>query len=306
MGPILATTDRLAQRNAHSIGKVIVYTERVTPTGRARDSRPYATSTKRSERMLSILDMLAASGSLPLAALSEALQVSPVTVRRDLAELEEQMLLRRTHGGARIIEAEVELPVRLKDTQFREAKRLIARAAAQLIPAGRHVVAFSGGTTTAEVARVLSTRHDVTIVTNSLTIAMQVASRQTLQLIMTGGVVRPHSFELVGVLAERSFGAINIGTALLGTDGMSAAGGATTYDETEARTNLAMVTRAERVIVVADGSKIGRVTLAPVAGVEAIDDLVTDSSADAEELERIAAGGIRVHLADAPDGRAFR
>jgi len=268
-------------------------------TAPQRDPRPYATSMKRSERMLSILDMLTASGSLSLAALSDSLQVSPATIRRDLAELEEQLLLRRTHGGARIIETEIELPVRLKDTQFREAKRLIARKAAQLIPTGRHVVALSGGTTTAEVARVLSTRHDFTVVTNSLTIATQVASRQTLQLIMTGGVVRPHSFELVGVLAERSFSAINIGTALLGTDGMSAAGGATTYDETEARTNLAMVSQAERVIVVADGSKIGKATLAQVASTDAINDLVTDSSADAEELERIRETGVRVHIADA-------
>lgn len=268
-------------------------------TSPTRDARPFATSTKRSERMLAILDMLSAAGSLPLDALSASLRVSHATLRRDLAELEEQLLLRRTHGGARIIDREIELPVQLKDSQFREAKRLIARRTAQLLPTGRHVVALSGGTTTAEVARVLSTRHDFTLVTNSLTTATQIASRQTLQLIMTGGVVRPHSFELVGVLAERSFAAINIGTAVLGTDGISAAGGATTFDETEARTNLAMVTSAERVIVVADGSKVGKVTLAPVAGVDMIHDLVTDASADPDELARIEQAGIRVHIAEA-------
>lgn len=254
---------------------------------------------KRSERMLSILDMLSAAGSLPLSTISESLRVSPATIRRDLAELEERMLLRRTHGGARIAETEIELPVQLKDSQFREAKRLIARKTALLIPAGRHVVALSGGTTTAEVARALSTRHDFTIVTNSLTTATQIASRQTLQLIMTGGVVRPHSFELVGVLAERSFSAINIGTAILGTDGISAIGGATTYDETEARTNLAMVSQAERVIVVADGSKVGKVTLAQVASTDIIHDLVTDASADPEELAALSAAGVRVHIAGA-------
>ena len=262
-----------------------------------RDARPYATSLKRSERMLTILDLLSSAGSLSLTALSDALRVSPATIRRDLAELEDQLLLRRTHGGARIVETQIELPVRLKDTRYREAKRLIASTTARLIPTGRHVVALSGGTTTAEVARVLSTRHDLTIVTNSLSIATQVASKQTLQLIMTGGVVRPHSFELVGILAERSFSAINVGTAVPGTDGMSAAGGATTYDETEARTNLAMVSQAERVIVVADGSKIGRVTLAPVASTAAVHDLVTDASADSEELERIREAGVHVWIA---------
>jgi DeoR family transcriptional regulator of aga operon len=264
------------------------------------NERPHATSLKRSERMLSILDMLSVSGSLSLASLSKELNVSPATVRRDLADLEDQRLLRRTHGGARIFETEIELPVRLKDSQFREAKSLIARRTAQLIPTGRYVVALSGGTTTAEVARVLSTRHDFTIVTNSLTTAMQIASRPTLQVIMTGGVVRSHSLELVGVLSENTFNAINIGTAILGTDGITATGGVTTYDDIEARTNNAMVTHAQRVIVVADGSKVGRVTLARVAGTDQIDDLVTDSSADPEELQALRDAGVTVHIADLP------
>jgi DeoR family transcriptional regulator of aga operon len=260
--------------------------------------QPPATSLKRSKRMLSILAKLSESGTLSLAALSEELQVSPATIRRDLADLEDQRLLRRTHGGARMFDTDIELPVRLKDTQFREAKALIARKTAQLIPTGKYVVALSGGTTTMEVARVLSTRHDFTIVTNSLTTATRIASRPTLQVIMTGGVVRSHSFELVGVLAENTFNAINVGTAVLGVDGITAASGATTHDETEARTNRAMVTHAQRTIVVADGSKVGRVTLANVATTDQIHDLVTDSSADPVELEAIRRMGVRVHIAD--------
>lgn len=269
--------------------------------GRGQGRQPHATSLKRSERMFSIVEKLTESGTLTLAALSAELDVSPATIRRDLAELEDQQLLRRTHGGARLFEteSEIELPVRLRDTQFREAKSLIARKTAQLIPTGRHVVALSGGTTTMEVARVLSTRHDFTIVTNSLTTATQIASRPTLRVIMTGGVVRSHSFELVGVLAENTFNAINVGTAILGVDGITALAGATTHDETEARTNNAMVSHAQRVIVVADGSKVGRVTLASVATIERVHDLVTDSSADADELEAIRETGVRIHIADA-------
>ena len=101
--------------------------------------------------------------------------------------------------------------------------------------------------------------------TNALTTAMEIASRPNLKVIMTGGVVRSNSFEAVGVIAEHTFNAINVGTAILGTDGISAAGGATTHDETEARTNNAMVSHAQRVVVVADGSKVGRVTLAKMA-----------------------------------------
>ena len=96
------------------------------------------------------------------------------------------------------------------------------------------------------------------------------------------------------MLAENTFNAINLGTAILGTDGITAEGGVTTHDETEARTNHAMVTHAQRVIVVADGSKIGRLALAQVAKIEQVNLLVTDSSADPAALDEIRAAGVSV------------
>ena len=116
-------------------------------------------------------------------------------------------------------------------------------------------------------------------------------------MIITGGVVRQSSFEAVGSLSEYTFNAINVATAVLGTDGISAAGGVTTH-ETEARTNHAMVSKAQRVIVVADGSKVGVVTFAKMADLGEINDLVTDTSADPDALARIAATGIAVHVVD--------
>ncbi|WP_394771629.1 DeoR/GlpR family DNA-binding transcription regulator [Lacisediminihabitans sp.] len=259
---------------------------------------PRAASSKRSQRMVSILELLGRDGTVPLSVLSDALGASAATIRRDLADLEAQGLLARTHGGARAVGSQSELPVRLKDSQFRRAKQLIARKAALLIPAGRYAIALSGGSTTAEVAKALANRSELTIVTNSLTTAMEFASRPNLKVLMTGGLIRSNSFELVGSLAENTFNAINVGTAILGTDGISALAGATTHDETEAKTNLAMVTHAERVLVVADGSKVGRITLAKVAGLDQIHELITDSSADPEELERIAAAGVVIHVVE--------
>ncbi|WP_421735188.1 DeoR/GlpR family DNA-binding transcription regulator [Cellulomonas sp.] len=256
---------------------------------------PRATSRKRSDRMLAVLGLLESGDTVTLAELTRTLAVSSATVRRDLADLEEQGLLVRTHGGARAFAAaRTEVPVRLRDSQFRLAKQRIARRAAELIPTGPYSVAISGGTTTAEVAKVLANRPDLAIVTNALTTAMEIASRPNLKVIMTGGVVRSTSFEAVGVLAENTFNAINVGTAILGTDGISAAGGATTHDETEARTNNAMVCHAQRVIVVADGSKVGRVTLAKMADLAQVHVLVTDATADADELARIVAAGVDV------------
>ncbi len=249
--------------------------------------------------MISILDLLAAQGSVTLTELSSALSISPATARRDLADLADQRLIARTHGGARLIDSRSELPVSLRDTRFQEAKRAIAAVVADLIPRQRYAVAISGGSTAASVARALTGHQELTIVTNSLTIAQLVTTYPQLKVIMTGGMLRPESLELVGVLAENTFNAINLGTAILGTDGVTAAGGVTTHDETEARTNNAMVTHAQRVIVVADGSKIGRLAMAKVATVDQVDMLVTDSTADPEALDALRAAGVNVIVVDA-------
>ena len=256
----------------------------------------HAASGKRSRRMLAILDLLTEREEVSLAEFSQALGVSPATVRRDLADLDYQRLLRRTHGGATVITARTELPVALRDTQFLDAKRMIAREMARLIPPERHAVALSGGSTTAQVVRALSNHRDLTIITNSLPIATLVTSYPRLKVIMTGGSLRPQSLELVGVLAENTFNAINVGTAILGTDGITAAGGVTTHDETEARTNHAMVTHAQRAVVVADGSKIGRLALAQVVDIGQVDALITDDTADPVALADIERAGVTVHV----------
>jgi DeoR family transcriptional regulator of aga operon len=265
----------------------------------ARDtdvSLRHAASGKRSRRMLEIVELITSRGSVSLGDLSETLGVSAATVRRDLADLEYQRLILRTHGGATGIESLAELPVTLRDSRFQEAKRAIAAVVAELVPTERYAVALSGGSTAATVARALSNHTDLTIVTNSLSIAALVTSFPQLKVIMTGGLLRSQSLELVGVLAENTFNAINVGTAILGTDGISAAGGVTTHDETEARTNNAMVTHAQRTVVVADGSKIGRIALAKVADLEQVELLITDESADADELDRIRAAGVEVRV----------
>jgi len=253
-----------------------------------------AASGKRSRRMIAILDVLSERGTVGLADLAETLAISPATARRDLADLADQRLIVRTHGGARLIDSRSELPVNLRDTRFSDAKRAIAKAVADIIPQQRYAVALSGGSTAANVARALAQHNELTIVTNSLTIAQLVTTFPQLKVVMTGGILRPESLELVGVLAENTFNAINLGTAILGTDGITAEGGVTTHDETEARTNHAMVTHAQRVIVVADGSKIGRLALAQVATIEQVNLLVTDSSADPAALDEIRAAGVSV------------
>lgn len=266
------------------------------------DTMPQATSRRRTERLNRILSYVNDRGSARLVEIARDLEVSTATMRRDLSSLDEQGLLVRSHGGARALDPLTEVPVGLRDARFRDSKVRIARLAAALLPDGEHSVAISGGTTAAAVARELARRTDLAVATNALTTATELAMHSELKVIMTGGFVRSSSLEAVGVLAEKTFAAINVGTAFLGTDGISARGGATTHDETEARTNNAMVSRADRVVVVADGSKIGRATLAKVADLSELDVLITDSTADPVELEAIASSGVDVRVAPDPDG----
>jgi DeoR family transcriptional regulator, aga operon transcriptional repressor len=255
-------------------------------------------SGKRTRRMLSILEIVAERGSVDLTELGDRLTVSPATIRRDLAHLADQQLLVRTHGGALIRERGVELPVALRDSRHQSAKQAIALAAAAILPVDRHVVALSGGSTTAHVARQLAYHSNITVVTNSLTAAGLLADHHEIGVMMTGGFLRHQSLELVGGVAEAGFNAVNIGTAFLGADGVSAAAGVTTHDETEARTNHAMVARSQRTVVVADGSKIGHAALAQMAAITDVQILITDSSADPMELERIEAAGVDVIVAN--------
>lgn len=259
---------------------------------------PYASGTKRSDRMLTALRLVNARGEIPIAALAGTLGVSVPTMRRDLAAMADEGLLIRTHGGARALSVHDEVPVRLRGHEAAEAKQRIAVRAAELVPAGPTVVALNGGTTTAEIARALGRRKRLTIVTNALTVALELAARPGATVVVTGGVVRSASLEAVGPLAEHAYRVLQVGTAILGVDGFSVAAGATTHDETEARTSRAMAEQAQHVMVAADGSKIGRVTLARIADAARIDLLVTDTSADPEELDRLRDLGVAVHLVE--------
>jgi DeoR family transcriptional regulator of aga operon len=221
------------------------------------------------------------------------LGTSSATVRRDLDLLEEQRLLSRTHGGAVSHGALYELPLRYRSARHTDEKLRIGAAAAGRVSEGM-VVGLTGGTTTTEVARVLSDRHRLTIVTNSLSIAAELAVRPNLKLVVTGGVARPESYELIGPLAEATMAELNLDLAIVGVDGISVEAGLTTHHEAEAHTNRAMIARAARALVVADSSKIGRVAFARICEVDRIGELITDTDSPAAELARLREAGVVV------------
>ena len=260
---------------------------------------PGTPSQKRSERMVALLSILDEHGQQPLSYLAQQLGASEATIRRDVATLATQGLLERTHGGARPSKTVGALPVRLRDGRNQEAKVRIAVAAARMIPKGKHAIGLTGGTTTAEVLRACRHRDDLTIITNSITIGLEAAEQGRSRVLIAGGILRSNSLELVGSLTESTLRLVDIQTAFVGADGISASGGITTHDDVEARTNRALIERARHVVAVADGSKIGHITQVKVVDLCDVHALVTDSSTPPHEIQRLQECGLKVHVVPA-------
>ena len=249
----------------------------------------------KSARLSAILDQLATGNGVDVNGLAKELDASPATIRRDLATLERQRLLERTHGGAVAQAVSYELPLRYKGVRFAEEKRRIAAAAAGTVTEGM-AVGLTGGTTATEVARALAGRPRLTIVTNALNIAAELGVRPNIKLIVTGGLARSQTYELSGPIAEASLAGLTLDLAFIGVDGIDAQAGCTTHEEVEAHTNQVMIRHAQRAILVADSSKIGKVTFARICPIRDVDELITDRAADPAAVRALAEAGVQVTL----------
>lgn len=251
---------------------------------------------RQEDRLGLILERLNQQSSVGVPELARELGVSQASVRRDLRLLQEQQLLTRTHGGAVASGVLYELPMRYRGGRRQEAKRAIARRALELLDPEVASVGLNGGSTTTEVARALASRGGrLRVVTNALNIASELAVRANIDLVVCGGTARSESYELVGPIAEAALASLNLDVAVLGVDGVSVKGGLTTHHEVEAQTNRAMLDAAERVVVVADATKVGRRAFARISEVSAVGDLVTDAAADPQVVEELRRAGVRVH-----------
>src|SRR5690606_9291982 len=165
------------------------------------------------------------------------------------------------------------------------------------------VVGLNGGTTASEVARALAARPELnrggdqgqlTVVTNALNIANELLLRSRAKIVMAGGVVRPQSYELVGPLGAALLREVSIDLVILGVDAVDPRAGAAAHHEGEAAMNRLMVEQAGTVVVIADGSKLGRTAFARICPIDRVDTLVTDTGADPEVVKRFTEAGLRV------------
>ncbi|MHB1699356.1 MAG: transcriptional repressor AgaR [Acidobacteriaceae bacterium] len=248
------------------------------------------------ERRQHILSLIEKQGRVLVDELSTELDLSQITIRKDLDYLQSKDLLVRTHGGA--------LPAHtgaLSDPTIQEKEELhhpekvkIAKAAAAMVSEGQCVI-LDSGTTTTEIARALLSFRNLTVITNALNIAAALA-RSDFEIIMIGGMLRKNSLSVVGPLAEDVLKEMHADILFIGVDGIDAKIGLTTPNVLEARVNRAMVEAAEKVVAVCDSSKFNRRSLSLIVGVSAIHHVITDSKLPPEEAKAIRDAGIEVTI----------
>ncbi|WP_250545649.1 DeoR/GlpR family DNA-binding transcription regulator [Paenarthrobacter sp. DKR-5] len=238
------------------------------------------------ERQGRILRELERREAIRVTEVAAALQVSEMTVRRDIDALDARGLLRRVHGGAarQAGLSAAEPGFLVKADREREAKAAIAAAAVGLLSPGMTVF-LTGGTTTYQLAQLLDRVPGLTVITNSLKVAeaIQLAGGST-KVVITGGERTP-SEALAGPVATATVRRLHADLCIMGVHGISPDRGLSTPNLAEADTNEAMASAADRLMVLADKTKLGVVSLAAICPLSAVDVLVTDASADDSELK---------------------
>lgn len=248
------------------------------------------------ERRNRVLQEVRNRGQVQVNELAQELGVSAMTVRRDLAWLEQAGLIRRIHGGAvdpRLMAQEV--PLRRKSSQNRDEKRAVGRLAASLVEAGETII-LDAGSTVLEAARALDVRP-LTVVTNDLVTALELADRPGLSLYVTGGQVRPQVYSLQGAPASGFLEGIRVHLAFLGADGIDPEQGIFTTNLEKVAVKRAMIQAARRTYVLADATKLGTRGFARVAAAHEVAGIVTTDRAPARVVSALRELGLEVLLA---------
>ncbi|MCC6313873.1 MAG: DeoR/GlpR transcriptional regulator [Thermomicrobiales bacterium] len=246
------------------------------------------------ERRQQILELLDEHGRLSLVDLAGRFGISEMTVRRDLDALERDSAVTRVRGGViAVASRSSEPPYALRIARNGPAKQRIALAAAALIRDGE-TIALDAGSTVLALADALADRRNLTVVTPNLRAAWVLADNPDLRVIVTGGLVRPGERALNGVFSERAFEDLLCDTFFMGVGGVDPEAGFTEYTLDGTRTKQAALRSARRRVVVADGSKLGKIAFVRVTPIDGADTLITDAEADPAVVTRLRETGLEV------------
>lgn len=230
------------------------------------------------ERKQSILQFVEKHTRASVQELSQELSVSESTVRRDLKELEDARLLKRTHGGAVSLQSvNFEAAYPDKADRLQGEKLRIARKAVEMIQEGDAIL-LDGGTTTLQIARALKSFRNLKVITNSMLALNELKDCRNIEVSITGGMLRPDTMAFVGPMTERSLDMVRVDKAFLGTNGLDLREGITTPNMLEAATKRKMIAVAKQTILLADHSKIGQISFCKVVDLQEMDHCILDTA----------------------------
>ncbi len=248
------------------------------------------------ERRQKIVLLTEKQGNASVKQLADTFDLSTVTIRSDLNELNKLGLIVRSRGGAvpsnRLTK---ELSFKEKHKENHKTKQMLAKVVAQLINDGDSII-LDSGTTTEEVAHCLKSKKNLTVMTNGLNIANELSRSDTCEVFITGGRLRKKSMSFYGAHAEEKFKKYNFNKVVLGVDGIDIERGISTHYEPEAIFNRAMCESAEKIIVVTDSTKFGKRSLHSILKLASIDILVTDGDLPKVFIDEFKRLNIDVHI----------
>lgn len=245
------------------------------------------------ERQMEISSILDKCGSIKVNELSEHFKVSEATVRRDLQEMEDNKLLKRTHGGAVKFEITNFEPTFMEKIDEKlDEKLLIAKYAASLIKNGDTII-LDSGTTTLEIAKNIKATN-ITIITNSIDVAVEVSSKSNIELILTGGLLRMTTRAMVGHVCESMLKNFRVDKAFIGANGISVEHGITTPNLIEAQSKKAMINSASKAIIVADSSKFDNVCFSVICPVKQVYSIITTGYVSEEKIHEYSSQGVKI------------
>jgi DeoR/GlpR family transcriptional regulator of sugar metabolism len=249
------------------------------------------------ERQKQIFSLLVRQGRLSVAEIVDQFSISHATARRDLETLALQGKAQRVHGGVIAVDqAPPELPILERGSEQPDEKARVGRAAASLV-ADRETVFLGSGTTVLEVARNLRDRQNLTVITNSLPVLNMLAGRAGITVISLGGMLRESELSFIGHITEQALTEIRVDKVFIGTRGLSLEHGLTNDYLQETLTDRAIMKIGSEVIIVADHTKVNRVSTVLLAPLDRMRWFVTDTNADRRFLQALKKIGIKVIVA---------
>lgn len=252
------------------------------------------------ERKQKIMELLDNNQSVKVNELRELFCVSEVTIRRDLQELDDAGMLKRTHGGAVSIGvASFEPNMAERQEENLAEKRAIARAALELIQDGDTIL-FDAGSTVLLLARFLKSnpKKNLTVITNALNVAWELYDIDSVDLILTGGQVRKNTLSSIGSIAENTIQSLHVNKVFLATNSLDIERGLTTPNMYEAQVKQKMVKAGDKVIVLADHSKFGWASLGWICSLSEVHCVVTDLGTVSEDIAELKKLGIETIVAN--------